>query len=261
MLTTATEQSFQGRFQLDGKVVLLTGASAGLGRRFAQVLTEAGARVALVARRRELLRDLEISLPGSRAFPRDLAAHESVQTLVADVEAELGAVDVLVNNAAWIAGGVRAENETLEQIHRTIAINMIAPVLLGQACWQSMSARGGGVIVNVTSMVAHVGIGRFPQATYAATKGALEALSREWAVQWSPDRIRVNCLAPGFFASEMTAPVIDDVDVQKWITRNTLIPRSGVPEDFDGALLFLASDASAYVTGQTVVVDGGWTAR
>jgi NAD(P)-dependent dehydrogenase (short-subunit alcohol dehydrogenase family) len=96
---------------------------------------------------------------------------------------------------------------------------------------------------------------------YAASKGGIEAITREWAAQWSCENIRVNNLAPGFIETEMTAPVIHHERVQQWILRNCLLPRHGRPEDFDGALLFLASDASAYVTGQTIRVDGGWTAH
>jgi NAD(P)-dependent dehydrogenase (short-subunit alcohol dehydrogenase family) len=124
-----------------------------------------------------------------------------------------------------------------------------------------MKERGAGSIVNVTSIVASVGIGRFPQAVYSASKGGLEAITREWAAQWGRHGVRVNSLAPGFIETEMTASIINDDNVQRWILRNTLLPRHGVAADFDGALLFLTSDASAYVTGQTVRVDGGWTAH
>ena len=132
---------------------------------------------------------------------------------------------------------------------------------MGQAVFPGMRDAGNGSIINITSMTASVGIGRFPQAVYAATKGGLEALTREWAAQWSRHGIRINSLAPGFIESELTSTVINVPKVQEWILRNTLLPRHGQPEDFDGALLLLASDAGRYITGQRIVVDGGWTAH
>jgi NAD(P)-dependent dehydrogenase (short-subunit alcohol dehydrogenase family) len=216
----------------------------------------------VIARRVDALERLAAEVPGVIALPADLSDADQVRDVAARaLDALGGRVDVLVNNAAYIAGGVTAEDESLEQIQRTLAVNLVAPILLAQAFVPGMRSHGSGSIVNVTSMVAAVGIGRFPQAAYAASKGGLESITREWAAQWSRHGVRVNNLAPGFVATEMTESVIDHERVQAWILRNTLIPRHGVPEDFDGALLFLASDASRYVTGQTLRVDGGWTAR
>ena len=248
-------------FSLAGTSILLTGASAGLGRRFAEVLSGAGASVGIVGRRAELLEQIAGENPGCVPLPFDLAEVGQVGSLVETAVERLGEIDVLVNNAAYIAGGVRAENETLEQIQETLAVNLVSPIALAQAVYPAMKARGAGVIVNVTSIVARAGIARFPQATYAASKGGLEAITREWAAQWSPHGVRVNALVPGFFESEMTSGVIHHEKVQTWILGNTLIPRHGQVTDFDGALLFLCSGASEYVTGQTLVVDGGWTAH
>lgn len=248
-------------FSLQGKTAVLTGASAGLGSRFADVLADAGARVAVVARRAEALEDFVSSHPGSIAIPADLAAADGVDAVVDRVRQEFGTPDIIVNNAAYIAGGVKAEDETQEQIDTTLTVNLVSPIRLVQAFQPGMRERGSGSIVNVTSMVASVGIGRFPQAVYAASKGGLESITREWAAQWSRYGIRVNAIAPGFFESEITQDVINVDNVQQWILRNTLLPRHGKPEDFDGALLYLASDAGRYVTGQTLTVDGGWTAH
>jgi NAD(P)-dependent dehydrogenase (short-subunit alcohol dehydrogenase family) len=248
-------------FSLTDRSILLTGATAGLGRRFAEVLSAAGARVGVVGRRADLLEELAAQNPGCVPLPGDLADIASLPGLVERAVAELGPLDVLVNNAAYIAGGVRAEDETPEQIHQTLDVNLVAPIVLAQSVFPAMKDRGRGVIVNVTSMAARVGIARFPQAAYAASKGGLEAITREWAAQWSPHGVRINALVPGFFESEMTGEVIHHPKIQEWILSNTLIPRHGQTSDFDGALLFLCSEASAYITGQTVVVDGGWTAR
>lgn len=248
-------------FSLTDRAVLLTGASAGIGRRFAQVLAGAGARVGLVARRRDLLDEMVAELPNCVAIPADLGESGSVPAVAERAVKLLGPIEVLVNNAAYIAGGVKAEDETLDDIQTTLAVNLVAPIQLAQAVYPAMKAAGKGSIINVTSMVADVGIGRFPQATYSASKGGLAAITREWATQWSRHGVRINAIAPGFIETEMTAPVIHDEKVQRWITSNTLLPRHGVVADFDGVLLFLAGDASAYVTGQTITVDGGWTAH
>jgi NAD(P)-dependent dehydrogenase (short-subunit alcohol dehydrogenase family) len=199
--------------------------------------------------------------PGCVAVPGDLATPDGVHAVAEAARRAIGDPDILVNNAAYIAGGARAEDETLEQIQATLSVNLVAPILLAQAVFPAMRDRGTGNIINVTSIVAQVGIARFPQAAYAASKGGLQSITREWAAQWARHGIRVNAIAPGFVETEMTSEIIHHQKVQDWILRNTLLPRHGQPEDFDGALLFLASDASAYVTGQTIVVDGGWTAH
>lgn len=249
-------------FSLEGKTAVVTGTSAGLGIRLARTLALAGARVAAIARRRTEL-DEEAMLTG-RVHPltADLAEPDQVRVAASQcLEAFDGRVDILVNNAAYLAVGVKAEDESYEDIRRTLAVNVEAPILLAQAFFPAMRAAGSGSIINVTSITASAGIGRFPQAAYAATKGGLEALTREWAAQWSRHGIRINSLAPGFIETEMTSSVIHEPNVQKWILRNTLLPRHGQPDDFDGALLLLASDAGRYITGQRILVDGGWTAH
>jgi NAD(P)-dependent dehydrogenase (short-subunit alcohol dehydrogenase family) len=251
-----------GIFCLEGKTAVVTGSSAGLGMRLARTLVLAGARVAGIARRRTEL-DEEAASTG-RLIPvtADLADSGQVRDAASTcLEALGGRVDILVNNAAWLDAGVRAEHESYEGIRRTLAINLEAPILLAQAFFPGMRAAGDGSIINVTSISASVGIDRFPQAAYGASKGGLEALTREWAVQWSPYGIRVNSLAPGVTETEITSTVIHDPEVQAWVLSNTLIPRHGQPADFDGALLLLASDAGRYITGQRLTVDGGWTAH
>ena len=193
----------------------------------------------------------------------DLAEPDQVVAAADEsLEALGGRVDILVNNnAGWLDGGVKAEDETYAGMRRTIAINQEAPFLLAQKFAPGMKEAGNGSIVNLSSLVAHVGVGSMPQATYATTKGALEALTRELAAQWSRHGIRVNCIAPGWIETEITEPVIHHESVQRWILRNSLIPRHGQPDDFDGPLLLLASDAGRYITGTCIVVDGGWTSH
>jgi NAD(P)-dependent dehydrogenase (short-subunit alcohol dehydrogenase family) len=249
-------------FDLTGKNAVVTGTSAGIGNRLARTLVLAGARVAAIARRTTELDEEAMSTGRLLPMTADLAERVQVAAVAEACLAEFdGRVDILVNNAAYIAAGVKAEDESEDDVRRTMAVNLEAPIMLAQACFPGMREAGTGSIVNVGSIVASVGIGRFPQAVYSATKGGLEAMTREWAAQWSRYGIRVNSLVPGFIETEITAPVINVENVQDWILRNTLLPRHGQPDDFDGALLLLASDAGRYITGQRIVVDGGWTAR
>jgi NAD(P)-dependent dehydrogenase (short-subunit alcohol dehydrogenase family) len=249
-------------FDLTGKTALVTGTSAGIGNRLARTLVMAGARVAAVARRDTVLDDEAMATGRLVSLRADLVEREQVERVAAEALDRFdGRVDILVNNAGWVAGGVKAEDETYDQIRRTLALNLEAPILLTQAVYPGMREAGNGSIIHVTSMTASVGIGRFPQATYAASKGGLEAYTRELAAQWSRYGIRINSLAPGFIETEITEQVINVPKVQDWILRNSLLPRHGQPEDFDGALLLLASDAGRYITGQRILVDGGWTAH
>jgi NAD(P)-dependent dehydrogenase (short-subunit alcohol dehydrogenase family) len=251
-----------GIFDLTGKNAIVTGTSAGIGNRLARTLVLAGARVAAIARRTTVLDDEASSTDRLFSINADFAERDQVlEAAKQSLDAFDGRVDILVNNAAYIAAGVKAEDESYEDIRRTLAVNVEAPIMLAQSVFPGMRERGEGSIINITSMTARVGIGRFPQAVYAATKGGLEALTREWAAQWSRYAIRINNLAPGFIESELTSTVINVPKVQDWILRNTLLPRHGMPEDFDGALLLLASDAGRYITGQTITIDGGWTAH
>ena len=249
-------------FDLTGKTAIVTGASAGIGNRLARTLVMAGARVATVARRTTVLDDEAMATGRLTAFNADLSDWDQTVAVARQcVDAFDGKVDILVNNAAYVAGGVKAEDETHEIMRRTLAINLEAPIAFAQAVYPGMREREDGSIVNVGSIVASVGIGRFPQAVYSASKGGLEAITREWAAQWSRFGIRINTLVPGFIETEISEAVIHIPKVQEWILRNTIIQRHGQPEDFDGALLLLASDAGRYITGQRIVVDGGWTAH
>jgi len=249
-------------FSLEGRRIVLTGASAGIGRRFATALVAHGARVALVARRKDLLEEAVEQLgPRAVAMPADLAEPGEARRAILQAIEEFGGVDVLINNAAYIPGGRKAEDETTEDIDRTLAVNLVAPIVAAQTVFPYMKAAGSGSIVNVTSIVASVGIGRLPQAVYSASKGGLTAISREWAAQWSRYGIRVNALAPGFISTEMTQETLEHDKIRTWVQANTLLPRIGSPEDFDGMIVYLSGESSSFVTGQVLTIDGGWTAR
>lgn len=253
---TAAEE----RFALRGRVAVVTGASSGLGAATAEALAGAGARVALVARRRDRLEALAAEV-GGVALPCDLLDSEEVSALIPRVVDEVGAPTVLVNVAGGMFDGARAEDETGDAIAQTLQLNLVAPFLLAQAVFAGFVEAGGGSIVNVSSISGQVGVPGIPQASYAASKAGLSGLTVELAVQWARHRIRVNTVAPGFFRSEITEPLYSDEKGKAWLERNTPLPDEGHPEDIVGAILWLASDAARYVTGQTIVVDGGWTTR
>jgi NAD(P)-dependent dehydrogenase (short-subunit alcohol dehydrogenase family) len=247
-------------FDLQGRVALVTGASSGLGAAIARTLAGAGARVAVAARRADRLASLAAEI-GGLAVGCDLLDPMQVDGLVARVAADLGGPEVLVNAAGALLSPHPAEAEPREAVERTLGLNLVAPFRLCQEAFPHMVAAGRGAIVHVSSISGQVGVPGIPQASYAASKAGLSGLTTELAVQWARHSIRVNTLAPGFFRSEITGELYDSERGSNWLRRNTPLPGEGTVDDFVGAVLWLVSDAGRYVTGQTIVVDGGWTAR
>ena len=247
-------------FNLDGTVAIVTGASAGLGDRMARVLHSVGATVVVTARRRVRLESLAADL-GDRVtvVAADMAIAEDRERVVAEAIAAHGRIDILVNNAG-IAEVVAVEDESLELFQRVLEINTVAVWHMAKLCAPTMIAGGGGSIVNVASMLGHVGGTPVKQANYCASKGAVVNMTRELALQWARKGVRVNALCPGWFPSEMTEPMQEERS-QEFIRANSPIPRMGEPQELDGALLLLAAPAGGFITGQSLIVDGGWTAR
>lgn len=247
-----------GAFGLEGRVAVVTGASSGIGHRIARALSAAGAHVVLAARRAGPIEELADALPSAVAVPTDVTDAAARTQLVEAALDAFGAIDVLVNNAG-VVNVVPAEDEDEGDFRRVVETNLVAPFALCRLVAPHMLTAGAGSIVNVASILGVVGTGKIPQASYAASKGGLVSLTRELAAQWARRGVRVNALAPGWFASEMTAPTLGAEQGRRFIERNTPMGRAGEPYELDGAVVFLASDASSYMTGQVLVVDGGWT--
>jgi len=248
---------------LEGRITIVTGASSGLGDRFARVLHAAGATVVVAARRADRLDALAESLGGERVLvvPCDVAVDDDRERLVATTLEQFGRIDVLVNNAG-VGTPMPAEDEPLDHWRHVVDVNLTALFGLSQLAGRAMLAARSGTIINVASILGLVASAPIKQASYTATKGAVVNLTRELACQWARKGVRVNAIAPGWFASEMTEGMFDDEGAMAYVQRNCPMAREGQEGELDGALLFLADEsASSYVTGVTIPVDGGWTAR
>ena len=249
-------------FSLKDRVAVVTGASSGLGVTFARGLAEAGAKVVVAARRRKRLDALveELDEQGfeARAVACDVTDPDDVDRMVQAALEGFGRIDILVNNAG-LSVNLPAEDEPVEDFSRVMEINVNGTFICAQRCGRVMLEAGRGSIINIASMLGFVGIGTLAQASYTASKGAVVNLTRELAAQWARRGVRVNALGPGFFPSEMTEGLFDTDEGLRFIKRRTPMRRPGRPEELIGPLLLLASDAGSYITGQTIVVDGGWT--
>lgn len=246
------------RFDLTGRVALVTGASSGLGATIARTLASFGARVVVVARRQSRLEQLAVEIGGT-AIVCDLLDPDQVDGLVDQVTATVDAPEILVNVAGDIFSRDRAELEPVDAIRRTFELNVIAPFRLCQLVFPAMAERGRGSIVHISSISGMVGMPGVPQASYASSKQALSGMTTEMAVQWAPSGIRINTVAPGFFRSEINDHLYEDPEFVTWLGDHTPLPPDARYEDFDAAVLWLVSDAARHVTGQTIVIDGGWT--
>jgi NAD(P)-dependent dehydrogenase (short-subunit alcohol dehydrogenase family) len=248
--------SILDEFRLTGRVAIVTGASSGLGVAFAHALSDAGAAVVLGARRADRLASVAaaITADGGQALsaPVDVADPDSCTSLAEAAMAEYGRIDILVNNAG-VGTAYPASRETPEQFRSVIDINLNGSYWMAQACGRHMQP--GSSIVNISSVLALTTAG-LPQAAYSASKAALIGLTRDLAAQWTGRKgIRVNAIAPGYFPTEMTdqyAPGYLDS-----MRSRMVVPRMGRLEECAATLIWLVSPAGGYVTGQTIVVDGG----
>ena len=248
-------------FDLSGRVAIVTGGSRGLGLEMAEGLAEAGASLMLCARRDEWLApaltgliDRGIRVEGMRC---DVSTPTHVQAVVDKTMAVYGTVDILINNAG-VTWGAEPEAMPIDQWQRVIDVNLTGAFLFSQAAGREMLKRGYGRIINVASVAGLKGSVDGPHyAGYAASKAGLMGLTRELAVSWGRHGIRVNAIAPGFFHSRLADPVI--ATAEPAINAASPIPRVGAAGELKGVAVFLAADASNYITGQVIVVDGGLT--
>ena len=246
-------------FDVSGKVACVTGASSGLGKRAATVLAEAGATVIGVARREAELRNWQSSA-GTKAgyIVHDLSDRTKLPLLAEEITKSFGSPDILVH-AAGINPRQTADQVTSEQWELTLWLNLSLPFFLSELLIGNMQKKSWGRIVNFASLQT---TRAFPGGiAYGASKGGVGQLTRAMAEAWSRDGINVNAIGPGFFPTELTAAVFKDDARAARNAAQTCIGRNGCPEDMDGPILFLCSEASGYVTGQTLMVDGGFTAK
>jgi len=246
-------------FDLSGRVAVVTGASSGFGERFARVLHDAGASVVVAARRKDRLDALTRELPGSLAVACDVSSDDACRSLVDTTIEHFGRIDVLVNNAG-IGNIAPVADETADVFRSVVDVNLMGTYSMSRYAGMHMIEQGSGAIVNISSILGMVGIGRMPQAAYTASKAAVVNLTREMAAQWARKGVRVNAIAPAFFPTELTTDLFGTDKGQAWVDNMTPMGRGGREDELDGALLYLASDASSYVTGIVLPVDGGWTA-
>ena len=246
-------------FNVEGRVACVTGASSGLGRHAATVLARAGASVVGVARRAASLEDW-CAEAGERcaAVEGDVADRGGLSVLTEQIAAPFGPPDIVVH-AAGLNTREPADDVTEAGWDATLAVNLSAPFFLSQRLVPAMRDKGWGRIVNFASLQS---FRAFPGGiAYGATKGAVTQLTRAMAEAWSADGINANAIAPGFFRTELTAAVFDDADRAARNAAQTCIGRNGEPNDLDGPILFLCSDASRYVTGHVLMLDGGFNAK
>jgi hypothetical protein len=247
---------------LDGRVVLVTGGSSGLGEQLGRALVAHGARPVLAARRADRLEALKAELGGGvDTIPCDVSDEAERRRLIETVVGRHGRIDGLVNNAGMGSAGP-ALRTSAEVFSRVLDLNLVAPYSLSCLAAPHMRDAGGRSIVNVASVMGLRSIGEIADAAYVASKAGLIGLTRELASQWGRYGIRVNAVAPGFFASEMTADLGDDADgFPDWLTAQIPLGRGGRPGELDQSILYLLGPGSSFVTGQVLTVDGGMATR
>jgi NAD(P)-dependent dehydrogenase (short-subunit alcohol dehydrogenase family) len=248
-------------FRLDGRTALVTGGGRGLGEYMARALSDAGANVVLCSRKLEACAEVaaKITEGGGRALPLacDVGEESDVERVIAAAVERFGAIDILVNNsgATW---GAPAEDMPLDRFDQVMRVNVRGVFMMSQGVGRRMIARGeGGTIINIASVAAYTGgrPGSLQTVGYSTSKGAVVAMTTELAGSWANHRIRVNAIAPGWFPTKMSRGVLEKAGER--LLAGIPLGRFGEPADIQGAVLYLASPASAFVTGQTLIVDGG----
>jgi NAD(P)-dependent dehydrogenase (short-subunit alcohol dehydrogenase family) len=247
-------------FDLKGRVAVITGASSGIGRSFAGAIVDAGGKAVVVARREDRLKDLVLQLGPDKVAPVicDVGDHQALPAMALAANKAFGAPDIVVN----VAGNTvrkQAEDLSPDEFLEVIKVQLMAPLHVAQQFVPAMKEKGWGRVVNIGSITTSHAL---PGTTaYAACKSGISGLTRAMAKDWGPFGITVNALCPGFFATELTAPVVADEKRWKANAERTFVGRNGVTEDMHGALVMLCSEAGRYISGQMLYVDAGFTAN
>ncbi len=250
-------------FDLTGKVALVTGASSGLGIQMAKALAGQGADIAIIARREDKLVAVqkEIEAMGVRCYMHkcDVSKIDEIRQTVQDIEAHFGKIDILVNNAG-LGLAEPAEMQSDATWNTMMDVNLNAPYFFSREVGKGMLERGYGKIINVGSIHSTVAMLGSPITAYATTKGGIEMLTKSLAVEWATRGITVNAIGPAYFPSEMTGAIFENDMMRGMIESRCPMGRGGRDGELDGAVIYFASDASSYTTGQLLSIDGGWTA-
>ena len=251
-------------FRLDGKVAVVTGASYGLGVLFADILASAGADVVVTARSADKLAETAelVEKLGRRAVvvPADVTVYDDCERVLDETMGQLGRVDILVNNAGWADDRlIRTERSEPEMFEKMVKTDLVGLFYMTRAAAPHMLRGGGGSIINLSSIFGMAGAEN-RTAGYFAAKGGVNQLTKLLACEWGDRNVRVNALAPNFFMSEMTRHLLEDSGMADWMRSRTPMRRLGELQELVGPFLFLASDASSFVTGTVLTVDGGWSA-